>query len=99
LIFKSNFLTHFAVRWHAQMPWRTFFWRDLLLVGTLANALMGFAALILLSQGANIVWALGAHFGLLPYNFFLLLSACRWPGIASEWKWAVGAWFSLTLIA
>ena len=95
---QAQNLGYFGVRWHAQMPWRTFFWRDLLTVATLANAIMGFMALILLSQGANAIWAFGVHFALLPYNLFLLVVACRWPGLSPAWKWGAGLWFATTLV-
>lgn len=88
---------YFGLRWQAQVPWRTFFWRDLVLVGTLANALMGFLALILLSQGADVVWAVAAHFALLPYNLFLVAAVWRWPGVSRPWKWAASVWFVATV--
>ena len=85
------------MRWQAQVPWRTFFWRDLVLVGTLANAFMGFLALILLSQGADVAWAVAAHFALLPYNLFLVATVWRWPGVSPPWKWAASVWLVATV--
>ena len=38
-------------RWHGLVGWRTLFWRDLLLAGTLLSATATLTALILLTRG------------------------------------------------
>jgi hypothetical protein len=89
---------YFGRRWHAQIAWRTVFWRDMLMVGSMANIVMGFLALVLVSQRVDVVWALTVHFALLPYNLFLLATAWRWPKLHPKWRWAASAWFAMTLV-
>lgn len=98
LISKPTRHGYFGRRWHAQMAWQTLFWRDMLMVGSVANILMGFLALVLMSQKVDVIWVLGVHFALLPYNLFLLTAVCRWPAMGLKWKWAAGTWFVATLV-
>lgn len=89
---------YFGRRWHAQVAWQTLFWRDMVLVATVANLFMGFLALVLMSQKVEVVWVLAVHFALLPYNLFLLAAVWRWSALSSKVKWAAGAWFVMTLV-
>ena len=88
---------YFARRWHAQVAWQTLFWRDMLMVGTVANLVMGFMSLVLLAQRVDTGWSLGLHFALLPYNLFLLVAVWRWPDMPQKWKWVATVWFTATL--
>ena len=56
---------------------RTVFWRDMLGMGTTANVLATFAALMVASQGASSWFAAGIHFAPLPYNVFLFAAVER----------------------
>lgn len=89
---------YFASRWHAQVAWHTLFWRDMLMVGTVANITLGFLSLVLVSQRVDAAWAVGVHFALLPYNLFLVAAVWRWPALPSKWKWAAGIWLLVTLV-
>lgn len=53
------------------------FWRDLIVVGTMVNLYVGFAALLMVSQGVDARWALAVHLAPLPYNMFLLAAVWR----------------------
>ena len=88
----------FACRWHAQMAWQTLFWRDMLMVGSVANLLLGFASLVMVAQRVEANWAVAVHFALLPYNLFLAASIWRWPGLHAKWKWAASAWLLAMLV-
>jgi hypothetical protein len=89
---------YFSVRWHGHMPWRVFFWRDLMVIGTLANACLGFLALVMLASGADVLWALAVHAAPLPYNLFMLGVVWRWPGLPPTWKWVAVVWFAVMLV-
>lgn len=56
---------------------RTVFWRDMLVVGTAANVLATFIALLAASQGAASWAAVAIHFAPLPYNLFLFAAVGR----------------------
>jgi hypothetical protein len=85
-------------RWRGQAAWRVLFWRDMLTVGTVINLCTGFAALMLISQGQPIAWALAVHFLPVPYNAFLLASLWRTPGRPDRVKFAGCAWFAAMLL-
>lgn len=89
---------YFSRRWQAQMAWQTLFWRDMLLVGTVANLLLGFASLVMVAQRIEANWAVAVHFALLPYNLFLAASIWRWPGLHTKWKWAAAVWCLTMLV-
>lgn len=88
----------FACRWHAQMAWQTLFWRDMLMVGSVANLLLGFASLVMVAQRVEANWAVAVHYALLPYNLFLAASIWRWPGLHAKWKWGASAWLLAMLV-
>lgn len=56
---------------------RTVFWRDMLGVGTAANVLATFGALLAVGQAAPAWVALAIHFAPLPYNIFLFAAVGR----------------------
>lgn len=85
-------------RWHGQVGWRVLFWRDMLAIGSLINLCTGFAALMLISQGQPMAWALAVHFSPVPYNAFLLASLWRTPGRPNRVKFAGCAWFAAMLV-
>lgn len=74
------------------MPWRTIFWRDMLVAGTLLNLLASFGALILAALGAPAA-AVALHFAPVPYNAFLLAALWRLPGRPGAAVAAGVAWF------
>jgi len=73
----SRSQSFFARRWRGEVPMRTVFWRDMLGVGTTANVLATFAALMVASQGASSWVAAAIHFAPLPYNVFLYAAVER----------------------
>ena len=66
-----------ARRWRGAVPMRTVFWRDMLAVGTAANLLATFIALMAASQGAPGWAAVVIHFAPMPYNVFLCVAVAR----------------------
>lgn len=56
---------------------RTVLWRDMLVVGTAANVLATFVALLAASQGTAAWAAVAIHFAPLPYNLFLFAAVGR----------------------
>lgn len=66
-----------AGRWRGQVPMRTVFWRDMLGVGTAANLLATFIALMAASQGVPGWVAVAIHFAPMPYNVFLCAAVGR----------------------
>lgn len=69
--------TFITQRWHGRIGWRTLFWRDLLLIGTVLNALMTGVALALLSQDVPLPWVLFAHLLPPPYNLLIVTAIWR----------------------
>lgn len=69
----------FARRWRGEVALGLLFWRDMLGVGTVLNLLVGFAALIAVSQGVDARLALALHLAPMPYNLFLCLAVWRDP--------------------
>lgn len=67
----------FARRWRGEVPLRTVFWRDMLGVGTAANVLATFVALLAASQGLPHGAAAVIHFAPLPYNVLLFVAIGR----------------------
>lgn len=66
-----------ARRWRGEVPLRIVLWRDMLCVGTAANLLATFVALMAASQGAPSWAAVAIHFAPLPYNVFLFAAVGR----------------------
>ena len=64
-------------RWRGEVPMRTVFWRDMLGVGTAANLLATFIALMAASQDAPGWAAVVVHFAPVPYNVFLCAAVGR----------------------
>lgn len=85
-------------RWHGRVGWRTLFWRDLLLVGTLANAVCTLAALALLSQGAATGSVLAVHLLPLPYGLFIVAALWRAPACPSLVRGLGLGWLALTVL-
>lgn len=90
-----SFLSH---RWHGRMDWRTLFWRDLLLVGTLLGASATLTAMVLLSRGEAASTALAVHLLPLPYGLFMVAAIWRSPQCPPAAKWASLLWLGLTLV-
>jgi hypothetical protein len=67
----------FARRWRGEVPMHTVLWRDMVGVGTTANVLATFVALLAASQGASSWVAAAIHFAPLPYNIFLFAAVGR----------------------
>jgi len=70
---------YFASRWHGDVPAAVLLWRDILALGTLANLVVTFAALFMLSQGVHLAVAAAVHLSPLPYNAFLVAAFWRSP--------------------
>lgn len=89
---------YFAVRWRGLIPPGTLFWWDMVVIGTLVNAVAGLVSLILLARGVhNGMW--GAFYVLLiPYNLFLLLSVWRTARDSTTIRSLATCWFACTLI-
>ncbi len=86
---------YFSGRWKAQVPFPSFFWRDLILRGSLLNISVFIIGLMLLARGYPASWVLASQLLLLPYNLFLVLSVWRWPGVRVIFKAISGGWFVL----
>lgn len=89
---------YFAVRWCGLIPPGTLFWWDMVVIGTLLNAVAGLISLILLARGVpNGIW--GAFYVLLiPYNLFLLLAVWRTASESVTMRSLAICWFACTLI-
>jgi hypothetical protein len=85
-------------RWHAQVPWRRLFWRDMLVVGSVINLFTGFVALMLFAQDQPMAAVLAVHVAPLPYNAFLLASLWRHPQPSAVVKWVGLGWFAGMLV-
>lgn len=88
----------FMRRWQGQVGWRPLFWLDLLLVGTLLNAVATLAALALLSQGVPAAWALAVHLLPLPYGLFILAALWRAPGCPTQVRGLSLGWLALPVL-
>ena len=88
----------FRLRWQGRMGWRTLFWRDLLLVGSLLSATATLTALVLLSRGQPPGTALAVHLLPLPYGLFMVGSLWRTPQSPALARWASLLWLALTLL-
>lgn len=88
----------FRLRWQGRMGWRTLFWRDLLLVGSLLSATATLTALVLLSRGEAPGTALAVHLLPLPYGLFMVTSLWRTPQSPALARWASLLWLALTLL-
>lgn len=64
-------------RWRGEVALRTLLWRDMILVGTAINLVLGVAALVVLARDAPLWLVLLLHFAATPYNIFLAASALR----------------------
>lgn len=89
----------FRSRWRGEAALGRLFWRDMLFVGSFVNLLTGFAALMLVAQGAAPGLAASVHFACMPYNAFLTLALWRTPQCSQPMRWASLVWLALmTLI-
>ena len=61
------------------MAWRTLFWRDVLLVGSLLSATTTLTALVLLARGQSAGLVLAVHLLPLPYSLFMVTSLWSTP--------------------
>lgn len=85
-------------RWHGLVGWRTLFWRDLLLAGTLLSATATLTALILLTRGHGDSTVLAVHLLPLPYGLFMVTSLWRTPLCPPAARWASLVWLALTVL-
>lgn len=76
MTFANNY---FSRRWRGQVPLAVLFWRDTLVIGTLANLTVTFLAVLMLVQGVPVWFAVLFHLLLLPYNVFLCVVLWRMP--------------------
>ena len=75
----------------------TLFWRDMIVVGTLINAVATLSALIAATQGIALGVAAAIHFAPLPYNVFLFAAVGRSPQRTPLVMGVAGVWFVLAL--
>ena len=85
-------------RWRGQTRLRTLFCRDMLVVGTVVNLLVSFAALMLATQGLAVFWAVLLHFAPMPWNVFLVAALWRTPGATLLLRLAALVWLGLMLV-
>ncbi len=90
--------TILARRWHGHTPWPRLFWRDLLAIGTFANLLFGFVALMLLAQRVNTAWGMALHLLLLPCNLFLVACVWRHPDSRLAARAVASGWLLFTFL-
>lgn len=86
------------LRWQGRMAWRTLFWRDVLLVGSLLSATTTLTALVLLARGQSAGLVLAVHLLPLPYSLFMVTSLWRTPHSPSAARWVSLVWLGLTLL-
>ena len=77
-------------RWRGEAPLAIVFWRDMMLTGSMINAVATLAMMALLASKAPIIVALFVFFVPLPLNFFLFIAV---------WRSAERAAGPLTLVA
>jgi hypothetical protein len=82
---RSSLAGFFRSRWRGDVPLRTLFWRDMVLVATLISIGTTVAALVLLGIDLPLPVALATHFAPLPYNIFLFLAVWRTSGRIGGW--------------
>jgi hypothetical protein len=80
------------------VPAAVLLWRDMLGVGTLINLAVTFAALFMLSQGADLAIAAAVHFSPAPYNVFLVAAFWRSPQRTSITAAIAVAWLCLVTL-
>jgi hypothetical protein len=90
--------TFFADRWARRVGWTTLFWRDLLLVGTLFNALCTLTALAMLSQRAPVGGVLAVHLLPLPYGLFIVSALWRAPNSPAIVRALSLAWLAIGVL-
>lgn len=89
---------YFGSRWHGHVPQGTLVWWDMVVVGTLINAVTGLASLILLARGVSGgVWA-ALQLLVLPYNVYLLLAVWRTASDSIALRSLAVCWFGCTLL-
>ena len=76
----------------------TLFWRDMLVVGTLINAVATLSALIAATQGIALGVAVAIHFAPLPYNVYLFAAVGRSRERTPLVTVLAGVWFVLALL-
>ena len=76
----------------------TLFWRDMIVVGSLVNAVATLSALIAATQGIALGVAAAIHFAPLPYNVFLFAAVGRSPQRTPLITAVAGVWFVLALL-
>lgn len=89
----------FVARWRGEVPLARLFWRDTVVVGTLANLAASLVALVLLTRDAPLAVVAGLHFAPLPYNCFLFAAIWR-AGAHAPWFRVGGAlWLGASVLA
>jgi hypothetical protein len=76
-------------RWRGQAPLETVFWRDMIIIGTVLNAIAGLTSILMLALDVGTVAALAVHFSLLPWNIFLFISVWRSAEFAQQFEAAI----------
>lgn len=84
----------FSWRWRGQISTSILLWRDMILVGTLINVAMAFAALMCVTQGLPHMYAAAIYFSPLPYNLFLLICLLRSQRRKSVHSLIASIWFA-----
>lgn len=92
---RDNFV---ARRWRGEVPLRRLFWRDMLVVGSFANLLASFGALMVAAAGVPMAWAAVLHLAPLPYNLFLFVTLWRLPGRPLAMDVVAVAWLVLMTV-
>ena len=88
----------FCGRWRGEAPVAVLYWRDMLAIGSLINFFTGFVALMLVAQGVDVVIAAAVHFGLLPYNAFLVAALWRTPHRSDFMAWTSLVWLAAVTV-
>jgi hypothetical protein len=94
---------YFRRLWRGELPLSRVFWTDMLIVGTLINALLTVASMMAFVAGVPAAPAVTIHFLPTPYNFALVMGVCRsaatsgsaWAGAAQV---AAPLWFITALL-
>lgn len=95
--------TFIMSRLRGQVPLRSVFVRDMLLIGTAINVVAGVAGLLLIAADVSTSVALGVYFAPLPLNVFLLFAVWRRAAEAGAAEALMArvvsaVWFALALL-
>jgi hypothetical protein len=88
----------FRARWTGRVTLQRLVGLDMVLVGTMINAIAGFSALAAYASGLGAGTAMALHFGTAPYNAFLYSCVWRHPRSGPATLILASAWFAAMIV-